>query len=199
MEIGFAESFDGGVTFIKPGLGGPIISPNVNEPCMIGDAFVLFDRDRFGMWYIYGDKWRVVHDGDEPDRFYRIAYAHSLDGLNWLRDGKYIIKAKTETECQALPTVFTIEGKYHMYFCYRDAHDFRTNSNNAYRLGYAYSYDGFNWTRNDEEAGIDVTPGSWDSDMMCYPHVFECNGNYYMLYNGNEFGKYGFGAAKLIK
>ena len=34
--------------------------------------------------------------------------------------------------------------------------------------------------------------------MMCYPNVFECDDDIYMLYNGNEFGKYGFGLAKLI-
>ena len=41
------------------------------------------------------------------------------------------------------------------------------------------------------------TPGDWDSDMLCYPHVFECDGQVYLLYNGNEFGRYGFGAAVL--
>ena len=29
--------------------------------------------------------------------------------------------------------------------------------------------------------------------MLCYPHVFECDGKVYLLYNGNEFGRYGFG------
>jgi hypothetical protein len=33
--------------------------------------------------------------------------------------------------------------------------------------------------------------------MHHYPHVFELNGKYYMTYNGNEFGKYGFGLAIL--
>lgn len=85
-----------------------------------------------------------------------------------------------------------------MYFCYRDAFDFRNNRDKSYRLGYAYSLDGINWIRKDDDAGIDVTPGTWDSDMMCYPSVFESDGKFYLLYNGNEFGKYGFGAAILI-
>jgi hypothetical protein len=33
--------------------------------------------------------------------------------------------------------------------------------------------------------------------MLCYPHVFELNAKVYMLYNGNEFGRYGFGLAEL--
>ncbi len=198
MEIGFAESFDGGATFIKPGLGGPILSPRLDEPCMIGDGFVRFFGGTFHMWYIFGGKWRRDKEDTDPDRYYRIAYAHSQDGLNWERNGRYIIAVKSENECQALPTVFTVGDLHHMYFCYRDVFNFRTDRNKAYRLGYAYSSDGHNWTRNDEVAGIELTSGAWDSDMMCYPHVFECEGNYYLLYNGNEFGKNGFGVAKLV-
>jgi hypothetical protein len=33
--------------------------------------------------------------------------------------------------------------------------------------------------------------------MQCYPHVFTCDDRVYMLYNGNEFGKFGFGLAEL--
>jgi len=33
--------------------------------------------------------------------------------------------------------------------------------------------------------------------MMCYPHVFTCDGAAYMLYNGNRFGREGFGLAVL--
>ena len=54
-----------------------------------------------------------------------------------------------------------------------------------------------NWTRDDENPLLDVTRGDWDSDMLCYPHVFECDGEVYLLYNGNEFGRYGFGLAVL--
>ena len=35
--------------------------------------------------------------------------------------------------------------------------------------------------------------------MHHYPHVFKLNDEIYMTYNGNEFGKYGFGLAKLEK
>ncbi len=198
MGIGFAESFDGGETFIKAGMGGPIMTSQLNESCLVGDGFVKYYDSNFHMWYIYGNKWKYYNEGIAPDRFYRIAYAHSPDGLNWHRDGRYIIESKLQTECQALPTVFRLRDIYHMYFCYRNAFDFRNNPSNSYRLGYAFSLDGINWTRCDEKAGIDITPGSWDSDMMCYPNVFKSDNNYFMLYNGNEFGRHGFGAAILV-
>ena len=44
---------------------------------------------------------------------------------------------------------------------------------------------------------MDVVEGDWDSDMLCYPHAFEYRGNVYLLYNGNEFGRHGFGLAIL--
>ena len=34
--------------------------------------------------------------------------------------------------------------------------------------------------------------------MLCYPHVFEVKDKIFLLYNGNEFGKFGFGLAELI-
>ena len=33
--------------------------------------------------------------------------------------------------------------------------------------------------------------------MIAYPHVFEADGKIYMLYLGNEVGRYGFGLAVL--
>ena len=33
--------------------------------------------------------------------------------------------------------------------------------------------------------------------MQCYPHVYESDGIIFLLYNGNEFGRFGFGAAVL--
>ena len=34
--------------------------------------------------------------------------------------------------------------------------------------------------------------------MMCYPYVFKLKDEYYMLYNGNSFGKNSIGLAKMI-
>ena len=40
-------------------------------------------------------------------------------------------------------------------------------------------------------------PGEWDADMQRYPSLLAHDGRLYLLYNGNEFGRYGFGAAVL--
>ena len=83
-----------------------------------------------------------------------------------------------------------------MFFCYRYSKNYR-GKENGYRIGYAYSNDLENWTRDDSKAGIDISNDGWDSEMVSYPHVFELDGSLYMFYLGNQVGKYGFGIAKL--
>jgi hypothetical protein len=194
--IGFAVSHDHGNTFRKLGQG-PILTSSLHEPFLVGDPFVQRYDNRFHMWYIFGTEWKQYADGTSPERIYKIGYATSTNGISWQRSNKQIVSDKLIDESQALPTVARFSGKYHMYFCYRHSSDFRSNRERSYRIGYAYSSDLINWTRDDSSAGINVTAGSWDSDMLCYPHVFECDSSIYLLYNGNEFGRYGFGLARL--
>lgn len=194
-SIGLAISHDGGQTFKQYG-AGPIMASSLHEPFLVGDAFVQRYGETFHMWYIYGTRWQKFSETAPPDRVYKIAHATSTDGINWLRDGKFIISDRLNAdECQALPTVICLNGVYHMYFCYRQAHGFRTDSSRAYRIGYAYSSDLEHWVRDDSLAGIDVSADGWDAQMQCYPHIFECDGRVYLIYNGNEFGRYGFGLA----
>jgi len=196
-SIGLAISHDGGLTFQKHGIG-PVMASSLHEPFLVADAFVLKRSDLFHMWYIYGTTWKKYSAEEAPDRVYKIAYASSQDGIHWERDSKLIIADKlNEDECQALPTVFESGGRFHMYFCYRQAHGFRNNSASGYRIGYAYSDDLIAWVRDDEAAGISVAADGWDSQMQCYPHAFKVGDKVYMLYNGNEFGRTGFGLAVL--
>jgi hypothetical protein len=196
-SIGLATSSDGGVTFQRIG-DGPILSASLNEPFLVGDPFVRRYGDLYYMWYIYGTRWFRPFVESSPERIYKIGYAISSDGIAWDKAGRQLIDDKLDiNECQALPTVIKLDSRYHMFFCYRHAVGFRNDRSKAYRIGYAFSDDLVNWTRDDDSAGIDVSPGEWDSDMLCYPHVFHCNDKAYMLYNGNEFGRLGFGLALL--
>ena len=196
-SIGLAISNDGGRTFQKHGTG-PIMAASLHEPFLIADSFVMSIGGIYYMWYIFGTKWKSFSENEPPDRVYKIACATSVDAINWQRDGRQIVADRLgEDECQALPTVFRRNDLYHMYFCFRPCHGFR-NGGNSYRLGYAYSHDLISWTRDDSKAGIDLSQDGWDSQMQCYPHVFACEDRVYMLYNGNEFGKSGFGLAELV-
>jgi len=196
--IGLAISHDDGLTFQRIG-DGPVLAASLHEPCLVGDCFVKIIGDVFHMWYIFGTGWKRFSADAAPDRTYKIGHAVSSDGINWVKEeARQIIADRLGAdESQALPTVIEIDNKYHMFFCYRHSFDFRKNKNRGYRIGHAYTEDLVNWTRDDEDPFLNVTPGDWDSDMLCYPHVFECDGKINLLYNGNEFGRYGFGLAVL--
>lgn len=196
-SVGFAVSHDQGVTFEKLG-NGPVLTATLHEPFLVCDAFVAVFENQFHMWYIYGTQWTAFVEDQAPDRVYKIAHATSEDGINWKKEGRKIISDKINNEeCQALPSVIFHNGLYHMVFCYRHASGFRTDKSKGYRLGYAYSKDLVNWIRDDESLGIQLSENDWDSDMMCYPHFFKVENQVYLLYNGNEFGREGFGLAVL--
>ena len=81
---------------------------------------------------------------------------------------------------------------YQLYFSVRKI------SVAAYRLGYAESRDGINWVRKDTDMGLDVSPGSFDSDAIMFSAPVEVGGKTYCFYNGNDFGRDGFAVAELI-
>jgi len=197
-SIGYAFSEDGGITFKKFG-DGPVLTASLQEPFLVCDAFVKKFNSIFHMWYIFGQKWFVDDSEQQPQRVYKIAHAISIDGINWQREGVPIIAdCIDQNECQALPSVIQHKGLYLLFFCYRHAIGFRTDRNKSYRIGCAISTDLITWKRDDDFVKINISPsGQWDSDMMCYPMSFECDRKIYLLYNGNEFGRQGFGLAIL--
>ena len=197
--IGLAVSKDDGLTFQRVN-DGPILSASPNEPFLIGDPFVQKYNNIFHMWYIFGTEWIVFNEGSPADRVYKIGHAESINGIDWEKtsEGKAIVSdSLAEVESQALPTVIKIGDRFHMYFCFRHSSNFRQNPGRGYRIGHAYSDDLLNWVRDDDVFGLDMTSDTWDGIMNCYPHVFQLNGEVCMLYNGNEFGRNGFGLAVL--
>lgn len=196
--IGLAVSNDQGLSFSRVG-AGPILGPTLEEPFLVGDAFVREFGGALHMWYIFGTKWQEYPDSLEPERTYKIAHAVSSDGKSWKRGGRCISDILTEPESQALPTVLEFDERFHMVFCYRFSRDFRSNSSRAYRLGYATSSDLKRWDRIDDALDLPPSPDGFDSLMRCYPHLTAINGRYFLLYNGDEFGRWGFGLAELVQ
>jgi hypothetical protein len=196
--VGRVRSVDGGRTFTRDGLG-PVHGPSLHEPFLVGDAFVRRFGGELRMWRMFGQRWLEPAPGGEPERVYKIGSARSKDGLHWERqDGVAILPDRIgPDERQALPAVAEVGGRYLMVFCYRDAVGFRTDPRRGYRLGQAWSDDLERWTRDDDHPSFPASSEEWDSEMVCYPHIFAMNGQTLLLYNGNAFGRDGFGAAVL--
>jgi hypothetical protein len=75
-----------------------------------------------------------------------------------------------------------------MWFSYRGKY---------YRIGFAVSRDGLQWTRHDGVLGLDVSPEGWDSEMVSYGMVIDCGEQLEMYYTGNGFGRSGLGFATM--
>jgi hypothetical protein len=66
-----------------------------------------------------------------------------------------------------------------------------------YELGFARSTDGIRWQRRDQDVRFAGTREDWEDKERTYPFVFDHGGRRYMLYNGNGYGREGFGLAVL--
>lgn len=192
--IGLAVSRDEGATFERAG-PGPVLSYSPDEPFVIGSPRIREFGGKLYLWYVAGRKW--LAGSGRPEPVYRIRVATSQDGIDWTKSGTDVIPAVLEEdECQASPDVFFADGRYHMFFSYRYTLGFK-EPGRGYRIGYAWSDDLREWTRDDARAGIATSAEGWDSESISYPHVFAHGGRICMLYQGNQVGKSGFGLACL--
>lgn len=182
---GLSLSLDGGKSFYRC-FKSPILHRTNKEPYLIAViSCVLREGQKWRMWYDSADEWQSK---DLPR--YNIKYAESQDGINWIRNGIVSIDYKSKLESRISRACVIKDDIYQMWYCF-------ALNDNGYRMGYAESKDGIKFERMDNIVGIDVSKSGWDSEMICYPHVFDHQGKRYMLYCGNGYGKTGFGMAVL--
>ena len=164
---------------------GPILDRTTQEPHFCASCCVMPDEDRWKMWYLSCTEWTLVNG--KPRHKYHIKYAESDDGINWQRDGLVAIDYANNNEYAiSRPSVIHDSDCWKMWYSFRGE---------SYRIGYAESNGGKKWIRRDDFAGIDVSASGWDSEMIEYPFVFDHKGQRFMLYNGNDYGRTGFGLA----
>lgn len=195
LATGLAISQDG--KEFKKFSEGPIRDRSMDEPYFNVATCVIKEDGLWKMWYVSCTGWKIINDWPEP--FYHIKYTVSEDGINWNKPGIICIDYDDFTEAIGKPFVYKEKGIYKMIYSYRKATNYRTDRNNSYRLGYAESSDGVKWVRKDDEVGIELSDEGWDSIMMEYCTSYVYDGKRYLIYNGNGFGKSGFGYAVLIK
>lgn len=194
VAIGSARSHDNGSTFVKNG-PGPVLAISTTDPYLVSGPKIRRFNDKFYLFYISTVRWEL--DAGRAESIYKIRVATSDDGETWFRSGKNLISDVLDlNECQASPDVLFMNGKYHMFFSYKYGLNFRGNGR-GYRIGYAVSGDLVNWSRDDSKAGIQPGGECWEDQSIAYPHVFCLKKKVFMLYNGNDVGKHGFGIAEL--
>lgn len=179
--------YDDKLKRFKKSSRAPILDRSDEDPFSISYPSVLFENGEFKMWYGSNLSWGK----DQSEMNHVIKYATSKDGIHWNRTNDICIGLMHPNEyALSKPLVIMESDLYRMWYSYRG-----NGAINTYRIGYADSKDGIHWKRKDEWAGIDVAPSGWDSEMICYPFVFHYKNKLHMLYNGNGYGKTGFGLA----
>jgi hypothetical protein len=140
-------------------------------------------------WYGAGHEFRTGRTKLLP--VYDIRQMDSPDGLDFPDAGEVAIPLGSPDEHRVgRPYVVRHEGGYRMYFG-------AGTEETIYRLTFADSADGRSWRRHDGRLGLECTPGGFDAEMTAYPAAVTTATGTYLFYNGNGYGRDGFGVAVL--
>lgn len=178
---GLAISDDGGESFQRWSRASILDRIDI-EPFLNTAPYVVRTDSGFRVYYVACIGWV---NPDLPR--YHLRSAESDDGLTWRREGHVCIDFRGPGEnALARPVVMRDGPVWRMWFAHKG---------DAYRFGYAESLDGLNWVRDDGFAGLDVSPGGFDSDMVEYAALMRHRDHVFMFYNGNDYGRGGIGLA----
>jgi hypothetical protein len=187
FHIGLAVSPDGGETFERVS-EAPVLGRNRHDPLLTASAWVLRENGALRMWYVSATAWVVGQNG-QPVHYYTVKHATSGDGIAWETDDHLCLPYREGEYAVARPVVRRVEDGYRMLFCAR-------RHGETYRVYAASSADGLAWQREPEPL-LDVASTGWDSEMVCYASDVALGDRHFLLYNGNAYGRDGFGAVAL--
>ena len=187
LIAGLAISSNQGKNF-KRYSNAPILKTNNKEPYSILTAPSVLEikKNLYYMWYVSGIDWK---NKDYPK--YNIKLAKSYNLKNWKQTGKVCINLKKSERAVARPFVIFENKKFKMWYCYE-------KKVGKYKIGYAESNNGIKWKRKDGSLKFIGPRNKYDKKMMAYPSILFFNKKKLMMYNGNEYGKYGINFAQLI-
>lgn len=189
MFGGLAVSHDDGISFHRVS-EAPILDRADEGLITRSGSTIIPMNGGYRMWYSSGSKW--IECNGKPRPCYDILYFDTPDGIRTKSKGAIAIYADPVIEHGlGRPQVLQIGGTFYLFYT-------RRTLDYQYSFGYATSKDGLSWVRHDDLVGVQHGPDAWDSEMIYFPNVV-CRGEEtYLFYNGNHYGQYGFGAARLI-
>lgn len=165
----------------------PLLGVGGDDPISVSYPWVERDADgSYTMWYGSTHDWGAA----EREMTHLLHRATSENGWTWRRRGPCLTCPSSVASAFSRPTVLRDrDGLMHMWF------SFRGGQGGSYRIGHAVSERGDDWRLALGECCLDTSEMGWDSEMTAYPFVLRHGGAAYMLYNGNGYGKTGFGLA----
>lgn len=186
---GLAISYDNGYTFHRYSKI-PITERTNDEFLFRVIHSVLYDDHKWKVWYGAGSNF--IQGNFKTLPVYNIRYMESDDGITFPNKGTICLKTINDEYRVGRPCVFKHNNKFIMLYG-------KGSEEIPYILGMAESVDGLNWERIDSKVGIYLSDEGWDSQMMAYPSIIDKDNEVILFYNGNDYGKTGFGYAVLKK
>lgn len=168
----------------------PLLDRTDAEPLFRAVHSIIREGNKFKCWYGAGEKFIEGHGKSLP--LYNIRYLESEDGIRFPGFGNIAVDVVEDEHRVGRPNVVKASNDHYIMF-----YGFGSEIN-PYKLGMARSFDGVSWVRVDGELGLNLSESGWDSQMMAYPAFLKTKYGSYIFYNGNDYGKSGFGCAKLI-
>lgn len=154
-----------------------------------GGPTVMRHGRKYLAWYSAGSEWEKVSGKARPT--YDIYFQASSDPYSFGSLGRTCLRYQRSTEHGiGRPQVIREGGVYRMFYT-------RRTRDMKYGIGYAESRDGIRWTRKDSAVNLKRSERGWDSKMVYFPCVIRRGRRWFLFYNGNDFGRTGFGYAEL--
>lgn len=183
LLTGAAASTDDGRSFRRLQTE-PVLPPIPSERYVRTAPCVIRTDHGWSMWYIGGNEW-IEHEGKTLP-VYGFRHTTSDDGLTWMP--RIILFEPDRARGQigfGRPVVRPVDRGYEMFISVRTVV--------GYTISHATSRDGLEWTNWED----DILPAGedWDSEMRCYGAPIKLGDEEYFFYNGNGFGRTGFGLA----
>ncbi|MDO8658647.1 MAG: C39 family peptidase [Candidatus Levybacteria bacterium] len=190
-RIGYAYSLNGIQNWVQN--SNPILQYGSNDGWESGNENpnVIYNNQlkKYQMWYtsVNSSHWYVG-----LDRF-RLRYATSTDGINWDKTDGWASTINSNAWASSTSwdsggiargiSILYKDSYYHLWYS-------ATNSNNLawspfWRIGYATSPDGINWTKQNNGNPVITPTKAWELNNVSFPTVIFENGIYKMWYVAN--------------
>lgn len=184
---GVAVSEDGGYSFsrIKE---TPMLERKDGEMFIRTGVGIYKFNDVYRIYYASGNEWISVQNKLVPK--YSFRYIDSDSPICFEGNGKNLFPLENDEFGMTTPQIWENSKGYEMIYSLRTV-------SGGYCMGYAFSENGIDFTRNDKIMSFSRPTEAFDSKMVCYGKCYRYGERTYLFYSGNHYGMDGIGWAEL--
>lgn len=157
------------------------------DPLTFGYPTIFQHNNTFFMYYDGIDEW---NENNLDDYKFDLRFAVMKKGT-WVYSDKVAFDNDTDNyKAITRPSFIKLHNKLIMLYS--------MNTNGKYQLQASYQSKSREnlWIRK-KNFIFDSSGQDWDSEEQVFCNIFKYQEDYYMVYNGNNYGKTGFGISKL--